>query len=137
MKSYTIYPIFSVKRKDRDSNKDKVWGIEQKLETTDVYACKIMTLYPYGQCSVHLHRNKRESFVLLEGELILDTINTDTCEHTITHLKNKYDNVTIEPMVPHSFYCPKGQNGNTVFMEVSTPDSPSDSYRFEPSKVTN
>ena len=109
----------------------KQWGIEQII-CRKPHACKIMTLYPGYAVSFHWHREKTESFLLIEGELIVELIDQWGKPSTI-HLTKPYSSVTIEKNMPHTFYCPEDQEGNTVFIEASTTDSPDDSYRIYPS----
>lgn len=107
----------------------KKWG-EEKIIKQEPYGCKVMTLYPGGQCSLHLHREKSECFVLVEGSLIVESINPQDGSRITSNLTEKYSYVIIPKMVPHTFYCPAKQKTNTVFIESSTIDDPKDSYRI-------
>ena len=111
----------------------KNWGSEESIGLNPYYESKIMTVTPGFHCSIHFHKIKKETFILVEGELIVETINMSNGKMSITHLQNKYDNITIINEVPHRFYCPDGQKENTVFIEVSTEDSADDNYRIFPS----
>jgi mannose-6-phosphate isomerase-like protein (cupin superfamily) len=129
MKRYEANYLKDVKQIEQPEQRPKKWGNERILVNKD-YASKAMTLYPNMQVSLHFHAEKSESFILLEGQLIVETVNLATGEKTRTLLQNKLDCISIEKMVPHTFYCPEGQEENTVFIEVSTTDYINDSFRL-------
>ena len=104
----------------------KVWGQEIHLVTEEEYTVKIMELKPGHKCSFHLHKNKKESFILLKGNLTLNFTNSKNAELISVSLKEKFDTITLEPMTIHSFSCDE----ETLFIECSTKDEASDSYRF-------
>lgn len=112
----------------------KIWGNELHLVNEEEYTVKVMKLEPGHNCSFHLHKNKKESFVLLQGELIIDFISTDKAQSKSFHIKEKFETITLEPMTIHSFRCPDNQKEETVFLECSTKDEASDSYRFTKSR---
>jgi len=112
----------------------KKWGAEFLVRNTEKYCVKIMTLEPDTQCSMHFHEDKEETFVLVSGEMIVETINTKNAERSVTHLVVVGDAVTLKPGTPHTFYCPEGAIQTAVFIEASTEDSPNDSYRIFPSR---
>jgi mannose-1-phosphate guanylyltransferase len=49
----------------------KPWGQEEILETNDYYTVKRITMYRGHQCSLQRHTEKLETFVLLEGKMLL------------------------------------------------------------------
>ena len=110
---------------------EKVWGIET-IVCRDAHACKIMTLFPSQQVSLHWHAYKDETFVLIKGELIIEIFNQKG-ERNIIHLTAPLSSITIKQNTPHTFYVPNGQEGNTTFIEASTADFKNDSYRIYPS----
>ena len=109
----------------------KAWGSEEII-CQQPHACKIMRLKPGFQVSLHWHRNKTETFILIEGELIIEGSEQSGGKY-IRHLRDKYSSLTLPIMTPHTFYCPDNQKGETVFVEASTSDDPGDSYRIFPS----
>ena len=113
---------------------EKKWGTETILPNTIDYTAKIMTLEPNAKVSMHMHNSKKESFILISGEMLIDVINLSNGTQETVELHEIGDSVTLEPNVPHSFYCPHTQIGLTVFVECSTKDSPRDNYRFYPSQ---
>jgi len=111
----------------------KKWGSEHLITNSSKYCVKVMTLEPGTRCSLHFHRRKTETFVLVSGQLTLQTVMLQTGEYEITELLHAGDSVTLEIETPHTFYCPEGQIGPTVFVEASTEDFIDDSYRINPS----
>jgi hypothetical protein len=109
----------------------KEWG-EEHIICRHPHACKVMILKPGYQVSLHWHRKKSETFVLIKGQLIIEMITREGKTYT-HHLTEAYSSVTLLPNTPHTFYCPDGQLKPTIFMEASTRDSPDDSYRVYPS----
>ena len=112
--------------------KKKVWGVEEILQNNE-YCLKIMRISPDHQVSMHWHSEKTETFVLISGRLIIETL-TQEGDTRVIELTNQLQSFTLCKNVPHSFYCPKGQIGETVFIEASTKDKENDSYRIFPSK---
>jgi len=110
---------------------EKVWGIETII-CREPHACKIMTLFPGQQVSLHWHACKTETFVLVKGKLTVEIFNQKG-ERNIIHLTAPLSSITIEQNTPHTFYVPDGQEGNTTFIEASTADFKDDSYRIYPS----
>jgi len=110
---------------------DKEWGSE-KIICREPHAAKIMTLKPNYQVSMHWHKEKSETFILIEGQMIVELVNQKGTRNVI-RLEQPYSSVTIDAMTPHTFYCPDGQKKDTVFIEASTKDHPDDSYRIYPS----
>jgi len=109
----------------------KEWGSEE-IVYNNVHCVKIMKLKPGFQVSMHWHARKEETFILISGKMFIQTINKFG-KSTITLLTNPLDSFTLDKNVPHTFYCPDGQEEETVFIEASTTDNPDDSYRVFPS----
>jgi mannose-6-phosphate isomerase-like protein (cupin superfamily) len=108
----------------------KVWGSEFHIHNDNLYCTKAMVVFSGGKCSIHMHREKTETFVLCAGELIIETINLTNGLTSIHHLKSVGDSITINPETPHTFYVPKNQIGPSWFVESSTEDFKDDSYRL-------
>ena len=112
---------------------EKLWG-KEFIICRAPHAAKIMVMDPDTQVSLHWHKDKSETFILIEGELVVETINTKTGETIPVNLYSKFSSITLQPNTPHTFYCPEGQIGPTVFIEASTEDRDDDSYRIFPSQ---
>jgi len=50
----------------------KVWGSEEWIVNNKVYCGKILNLNKGFRGSVHHHKNKHETFYILEGEVLLE-----------------------------------------------------------------
>ena len=109
----------------------KEWGTETII-CREPHACKIMTLKPGQQVSLHWHANKTETFVLIEGGLTVEIVD-QSGKRSIIDLTAPFSSITIDINTPHTFYCPDGQKESTKFIEASTLDSQDDSYRIYPS----
>tara|TARA_R100001377_G_C3084012_1_gene73403 strand:- start:134 stop:487 length:354 start_codon:yes stop_codon:yes gene_type:complete len=111
---------------------NKSWGYEKWIENNSLYCGKHLRVLPDKWCSIHYHKKKKETFYVIEGELLLEygSISdaedwANLCKKTIL---NKGDPFTIEVETVHSF------TSNTCspcdFIEISTEHKDSDSYRL-------
>jgi hypothetical protein len=114
---------------------EKEWGIEHIIQQQP-YAVKIMELKPGFQVSVHWHAEKDETFILISGSLIIETIDQNG-DRAFYYLNKPFESITLKHYVPHTFYCLDNQIENTIFIEASTEDKASDSYRFTKSGPRN
>jgi mannose-6-phosphate isomerase-like protein (cupin superfamily) len=110
---------------------EKVWGSEELIFNSN-HCVKIMRLKPGYQVSLHWHEQKEETFILYSGHLVIESVNK-LGEHSITTLTKPLESFTLLRNTPHTFYCPVGQEEETVFIEASTKDHADDSYRIFPS----
>lgn len=107
---------------------NKLWGSEQVLIHTDLYSAKIMILIPGYQSSLHCHREKQETFYVIEGEMELDIENPAGELNTMV-LKQE-EQITLYPHCYHRFRT----KSSAKVLEVSTRDKPEDNYRKEESR---
>jgi len=114
---------------------DKLWGSEHLVTNSEKYCVKVMTIKPGTQVSMHFHLKKEETFVVISGQLIIETLAGRNGKKSFSCLHKVGDAITLKPGTPHTFYCPKGQIESTVFLEASTQDFADDSYRIYPSKT--
>jgi len=112
----------------------KRWGTEHLVTNTEKYCAKIMTIEPGTRVSLHYHMKKEETFILISGQLMIETINGSAGKEEKYKLAIMGDSLTLKPGTAHTFYTPDNQLGPTVFIEASTQDFSDDSYRIYPSK---
>jgi len=106
---------------------DKGWGRELIFATNDKYCGKIMFFDKKGaKFSMHFHKEKDESWYVLNGSFTLHIIDTDTAEME-THVLTKGETWRNEPLLPHQLIA---MQDNSIIIEVSTPDSVEDNYRI-------
>ena len=108
---------------------EKKWGAEYILPDQKGYTTKFMSVAPGGTCSVHFHKHKNETFVLLRGKL-LATYFTQEGDKIEVLLENPLDSLVLPNCTPHTFKIPSDQEEDTWFLESSTFDDPEDSYRL-------
>lgn len=113
---------------------NKKWGEEKVIVNNDLYCGKILTIMPQYQCSVHYHKNKTETFHVIEGSLELeyslsldvnDWLNKYKIDKIILHTGDTYD---IKPLTAHRFRT--ANNQSCSFIEFSTHHDDKDSYRI-------
>jgi rfaE bifunctional protein kinase chain/domain len=98
---------------------DKVWGNEIWFANSNLYCGKILNLKQGYQCSMHCHKEKDETFYILDGKVRM-IINDETI------IMQKGDSVKLKPNDYHSF----GGILPSVILEVSTQHFDEDSYRL-------
>jgi len=113
----------------------KLWGYEEWLVNEDIYCAKFLHLNKGYQCSLHFHKNKDETFYILEGEILLELsknkmLNLKDADIEVYYLKEGQQ-VRICPMQPHRF---RALTDIAKLLEVSTFHSDVDSYRIEKSR---
>lgn len=116
---------------------NKTWGYEIWIENNQLYCGKHLHVIPKKCCSVHYHKLKKETFYIINGELVLEyssslDVNTWNNHKFDKIFLSKGDSFTIEPLVAHRFYCSK--NEPCDFVEFSTHHDDKDSYRIIESK---
>lgn len=103
---------------------EKGWGHELIWATTDKYAGKLLKFNAGAKFSMHFHRNKEETWYVLDGLFFIKWIDTATATEHCEYLKPG-DIWHNEPCKPHQLIC---SEAGTI-IEVSTPDSVEDNYR--------
>jgi len=107
---------------------EKGWGHEEIFASTETYCGKLLCFEPGKKFSMHFHRDKDETWYVLEGTFRLDTIDTDDATHFTRYL-NPGDSWRNPPLLPHQLHCIQGPG---VVVEVSTRDTAEDNYRILP-----
>ena len=103
---------------------EKGWGHELIWATNDKYCGKLLKFNQGSQFSMHFHKEKEETWLVLSGKFIVKII--DTKDASITeHTLKEGDTWHNEPLLPHQVICV--EEGTLV--EVSTADSVEDNYR--------
>ena len=103
---------------------EKGWGHELIWATNDKYCGKFLKFNKGAEFSMHFHREKDETWYVIDGEFIvqyIDTSNAELHEHKLV----AGDTWRNEPLSPHKVICVE----EGTLIEVSTPDSVEDNYR--------
>jgi quercetin dioxygenase-like cupin family protein len=100
----------------------KVWGSEEWIVNNELYCGKILNLKKGFRCSIHHHKNKHETFYILEGKVLLELD-----EKKI--IMNPGDVQILPPLQKHRFT----PIIDSKIIEFSTHHEDSDSYRDVPS----
>ena len=136
-------------KKNKVKTVPKSWGEEIWIENNNDYCCKILTVKKNKRCSLHYHKDKKETFLVNEGslrvlccdlgkwdtqapKLILaaEPTSFETLAETGVFeefILNEGESLTLEQFTLHTFtaydceYC--------EFIETSTHHKDSDSYR--------
>ena len=123
----------------------KVWGIEHWLvnDREGNYCLKAMELAPGHHVSLHKHDEKDETFLVIEGMMVIERSGQDSDQqrsyfHKYTHgelvvevygqIARVGDRIRVKPGVYHRFYSVGGSP--CKFLEVSTGDFDDDNHRF-------
>lgn len=108
---------------------EKKWGSELYIVNKYGYCGKIMSVKQSFGCSLHYHKDKTETFYVLEGKLLYENINQTTGD-IISSILEPGDIVHIYPGLIHRFW---GLESVNRFIEFSTLHKDSDSLRVSPS----
>jgi mannose-6-phosphate isomerase-like protein (cupin superfamily) len=111
---------------------NKGWGHEEIWVSNDDYCSKYMHFTTNAKSSMHFHKEKTESWLIINGKFLLDVM--DMKDSSIqTHELVQGQSLTIEPMTPHQVTCIEAG----CILEVSTADSVEDNYRIAPGDSQN
>lgn len=103
---------------------EKGWGHELIWATNDKYCGKFLKFNEGAEFSMHFHKDKDETWYVIDGEFIVQWIDTKTAELNEQKL-SAGDTWRNEPLLPHKVICQK----EGTLIEVSTADSVEDNYR--------
>ncbi|SRR5260370_12806247 len=107
----------------------KLWGTEHWIVNNDKYCFKVLTIMPGFQCSLHYHKRKDETFIVYDGEILLEQ--RDVRGYPIEEVLSAGQQRHIEAKTPHRF---QARNGSAVILEISTHHDEADVVRIEESK---
>lgn len=110
----------------------KGWGSEKIFATNDKYCGKLLNFKKDAKFSMHMHKEKDETWYVLKGQFKVVIIDTRDASRTTYNL---YEGDTWHnpPMMPHQLICVE----EGTIIEVSTPDSVEDNYRVAPGDSQN
>ena len=97
------------------------WGYEIWIENTNDYCSKLLVLMNQIKGSLHYHKIKRETFIILEG-----TVQLRVGDSVL--VLEKYDKVFVDRETRHQF---QALSTTAVIMEISTHHEDSDSYKID------
>ena len=101
----------------------KVWGNEIWIVNSDMYCGKVLNLKKGFSCSFHYHKLKDETFMVLEGRIIMRL-------HDDVFVMKPGDSCHVPPWTNHRFTGVK----DSKIIEFSTRHFEDDSYRIEKSR---
>src|SRR5689334_10285311 len=116
---------------------NKVWGHEEIVTNNDKYCMKMLFLRDGYQSSMHYHKVKDETFLVISGRVKLEVMpyfksSPDYADVVHTIRLKQGASYRLEPMTPHRF---TSIDGDAVIVEASTPHSDEDVVRLEESKA--
>ncbi len=103
---------------------EKVWGEEVWLVNEPEYAYKLLQVKKGASGSLHYHKIKKETFILLSGHILLQVGKEGFM------LGKEIHPMTIMPGTPHRFTALE----DSVIIEVSVHHDDEDVVRIEPSR---
>jgi mannose-6-phosphate isomerase-like protein (cupin superfamily) len=105
---------------------EKGWGKETIFASNEKYAGKFLQFDKIGsKMSMHFHKEKDETWVVLNGAFLLRVIDTTNAEIREIVL-NTGDTWRNPALLPHQL---EALEDNSVVVEVSTADSAEDNFR--------
>jgi len=112
--------------------KEKVWGKEFWIVNNQDYCGKILVINKQHRCSIHYHKIKKETFLVVSGEILLEVLDPammDSDEQKFIFVPGM--SITINPYVKHRF---TGMAEVSEIIEFSTRHYEQDSYRITKSE---
>ena len=128
----------------------KSWGNELWIENNEDYCCKVLTVVDGERCSLHYHKDKKETFLVNEGSLRVlccdlgkwdkqapkltlaaEPASFETLAETGVFeefILNEGESLTLEQFTLHTFTAYGCMS--CKFIETSTHHKDSDSYRI-------
>ena len=103
----------------------KGWGAEIWIINNEKYCGKLLKFNKGAMFSDHFHKNKDETWYVLDGKLELRHYNLENADRLISEL-GPGSVVHIPPSTPHQLIALEP----SIVVEVSTPHEESDSYRI-------
>ena len=103
---------------------ERGWGSETIFATNDLYCGKLLNFNKGAKFSMHMHKNKDETWYVLSGKFVVKTIDTENAD--VHEQKLKVGDVVRQRVgQPHQI---EALTDGTIF-EVSTQHFDEDSYR--------
>ncbi len=112
----------------------KLWGQERIIVNNDKYCGKVLMVNPGYQCSLHYHYDKDETFLVIHGQVVLETMRHEgmILEEEILEMGDVFH---LPANTPHRFRAQNVTGAPAVFIEFSTPHSDEDVIRLEESRA--
>lgn len=115
---------------------NKLWGREEWHSNDDSYCMKTLFLWPGFQSSMHYHKVKKETFLVVAGKVKLEYMphyrrSSDFPDVIHKVYLQPYQSFELPPFMPHRFTA---IGGDAVIVESSTKHSDEDVVRLEESK---
>lgn len=110
----------------------KLWGQEYWLcnSTDPDYCAKFLEIQPGYRCSLHCHHIKTETFIILQGKILLKMIGKDG--YTSQLLLTEGEHVMVYPNEYHQFSS-ASVGEPALILEISSYHDDDDVYRLEDS----
>lgn len=113
----------------------KIWGYEDIFISNDMYCSKYLVFdHLGGSTSMHFHKEKHETWTVIQGSFLVRFIDTETGKEKERILRpGDADSLPIhrtfevKPLLPHQLIA---LEDNSIMLEISTPDSVEDNYRL-------
>jgi len=101
-------------------------GNNLKHPKFDVRTVKLLYVCQNKKGSLHFHKNKEEIFFCVKGSFEIKIVSKNA---VVDYFKlEEGDSISIPPLTIHQI---KGEGYINILLEVSTLDSPDDSYRIK------
>ena len=114
----------------------KKWGLERWLHNDQKYCMKVLEINPGYQSSMHFHRTKEETFLVVQGKIKLEVMPHYRRSSEVRDVVKRiylqpFQAYTLEPYTPHRFTA---IGGRAIVVEASMRHDDGDVVRLEESK---
>lgn len=114
---------------------DHGWGYQMKIVNEPEYCGKFLVLENSKSGSLHYHKKKKETFIVLEGRVMIgykipsDYYEPEDDPHTVA-ITSEYGPGSKITFVQRQAHVMWAKEYPTVILEVSTHDDDNDTYRI-------
>jgi mannose-6-phosphate isomerase-like protein (cupin superfamily) len=111
-------------------NVSKIWGREVILVDGD-YCAKFLQYDGVRTSSLHYHKEKHETFVVVKGTFEIEWYHVDLPQSSTKEIFGPGKALVLAPYTVHRVKCVSPEGGS--IFEASTGEDPDDCVRLEPS----
>jgi len=117
-----------------------LWGSEDWLVNNELYCAKCLNVWKGYMSSLHYHKEKDETFIIIKGEVLLEV--GGPCQLGLEKLYPLKKNIKLKVgdgyrLEPHTVHRFRAISKNAVILEVSTHHSDDDSVKIKVARELN
>ena len=126
--------------KEKSTCHTHLWGHEEWLTNNELYCAKYLILKHGYMSSLHYHKIKDETFIIIKGEVLLEV--GGPCQLGLEKLYKKSKKIILKVgdiyrLNPHTVHRFRAITGSAIILEVSTHHDDEDSVKLKVARELN